>query len=35
VGIGRDITQRKRVEEALVKEQYDMEAIMNNLPVNI
>ena len=35
VGIGRDITGRKQVEEALVKEQYDMQTLMNNLPVEI
>ena len=31
----RDITEHKRVEEALVKEQHQMQAIMNSLPVNI
>ena len=31
----RDITERKRVGEALVKEQNDMQAIMNYLPVKI
>jgi len=31
----RDITERKHVEEALVKEQHQMQAIMNSLPVNI
>ena len=31
----RDITEHKRVEEALVKEQHEMQAIMNYLSVNI
>ncbi len=31
----RDITDRKRAEEALVKEQHEMQIIMDNLPVNI
>ncbi len=31
----RDITERKRVEEALVKEQYEMQTLMNNLPNQI
>jgi PAS domain S-box-containing protein len=31
----QDITERKRMEEALVKEQHDMQAIMNYLPVKI
>jgi len=35
VGIGRDITERKQVEEALVKEQHDMQTIMDYLPVKI
>ena len=35
VGIGRDITERKQVEEALTKEQYDMQALMNYLPAEI
>ena len=31
----RNITDRKRAEEALVKEQHEMQIIMDNLPVNI
>ena len=31
----RDITDRKRVEEALVQEQYDLQTIMSYLPVKI
>jgi diguanylate cyclase (GGDEF)-like protein/PAS domain S-box-containing protein len=31
----QEITERKRVEEALVKEQHEMQTIMNYLPVNI
>ena len=31
----RDITERKQAEEALVKEQYEMQLIMNNLPSGI
>ena len=33
--IVRDITDRKQVQEALNKEQYLMEALMNNLPYHI
>ncbi len=33
--IVRDITERKQVQEALNKEQYLMEALMNNLPHHI
>ena len=31
----QEITERQRVEEALVKEQHEMQTIMNYLPVNI
>jgi len=33
--VAHDITRRKRVEEELVKEQYDMQALMNYLPTYI
>jgi diguanylate cyclase (GGDEF)-like protein/PAS domain S-box-containing protein len=32
VGMGRDITERKRIEEALAQEQYLMQALMDNIP---
>ena len=35
VGIGRDITDRKGAEEALAKEQHDMQALMDYLPTYI
>jgi len=35
VGVGRDITERKRTEEALAQEQYLMHTLMNNLPDHI
>ena len=31
----RDVTERKQAEEALAKEQYEMQLIMNNLPSGI
>jgi PAS domain S-box-containing protein len=35
LNVTRDITQSKRSEEALVRERYLMEAIMNNLPDHV